>query len=516
MYAQGKPGACSFVFSQSSFEDIHDRAIEECGLDEDHELHFAYSNDSPKFRGRVTDDESLTTALAAFGALGKMLVLYGEKGTHSPTMPPTEPWMKHRYVFTKYGSMADGADTRRPVGTGNMIRKTTFKKTAADTMLRLHWEDNIRAHNNGAACYWELMVDAKRCPGEKWIRGGLHSQGNNNNDHQTSTIVGLCAGIAAGDHTWQVDVYGNGKDCYTGWDPESKGMFVMEVREVKHGMYGYWAKTNRSKNQGEDTKKALLDRSVTFTKRDHESVMRFFYYDNFRVYGHGKQCTWWVEIDGKNCKGGRITQSLHTHSGENDHTPQAMAGICVGGEGGLRGGNHVMTIRLETINSADCYTGWESSYHMEAMEIPSDKPEHTFLNRWGNNIDGRDNGYVNWRTLNFKKAAADSVLRLFWSDNLRVYGHGKWCKWELRIDNNACATTMNISGNRYVVSNQNNHMPGVVMGYCKGVKAGDHNLKVHVRGNGADCYTGWDSRSNNNFVLEVQEIPADGIALTGY
>merc|ERR1719245_2944209 len=120
-----------------------------------------------------------------------------------------------------------------------------FQKVEDTTNVRLHYEDNLRVHNHGANCYWEMYANGKRCPGG-FVRGAMHSNGNANNDHQTSTILGLCNGLGKGEHTWTVNVYGNNRDCYTGWDPESKGTYMMEAKEVKSGMFGYYGMTGRN------------------------------------------------------------------------------------------------------------------------------------------------------------------------------------------------------------------------------------------------------------------------------
>jgi len=49
------------------------------------------------------------------------------------------------------------------------------------------------------------------------------------------------------------------------------------------------------------------------------------------------------------------------------------------------------------VNSgSDCYTGWEGNFHMEAQEVvvSANTMRYMFM-RFGNNVDSRDNGYVN-------------------------------------------------------------------------------------------------------------------------
>lgn len=482
----------------AAFDEIHKRALEQLELDEDHDLVFDYSNANPKLSGKVTDDDTLEQALMTAMRMGFKLTLNAHKTTLSPTPNPTEPWGKQRTIKQVFGNVADGRDSGIPNG-----RTMEFTKISKETNLRLHYEDNFRTYNNGAVCYWELYIDGKRVKNHM-IRGGMHSQGNENNDHQTASVIGIAIGYDAGKHTYNVQLSGNGRDCYTGWDPESKGTWLMEVKEVMNGRYGYHGFSKYGPAKGEDNMFPLTDRTLKFTKLDAGTIMRFVYMDNMRVY-NGGSCRWYLRVDGKICETNKwIATSIHTHGSENDHVPQAFGGYC----DKVAEGEHTLAAGVNGNN--DCYTGWESSFHLEAQELELGAETGIYMfQRHGNNIDARDNGYVNWRVLNFAKAADDSVLRLFYSDNLRVHGHGKWCKWELRVDQKAC--TQNISGSRYVVRNQNDHTPGLIIGYCTGFAKGNHQLKVHVKGNSADCYTGWDRQSQNNFVLEVQELAKSDI-----
>jgi len=509
----------------AAYDEIHKRAMENFNMDEDHELVFDYMNENPRFYGRVDNDDSLESALLIAQRMGFRLVLNAHKTTLSPTPEPTEPWGQSRTIKQKYGSVADGRDSGIPND-----RIMDFQKISEQTNLRLHYEDNIRVYNHGGVCYWEFYVDGARLPGgnTKIIRGGMHSHGHSNNDHQTSSIIGVAPRIAGhnvwkkGKHNFRIQLSGNGRDCYTGWDPESKGIFLMEVREVMQNRNGYHSLTNYGNVRGEDNMYPITGRSLTFQKNDDASLLRLTYMDNFRVY-NGGTCRWYIRIDDKDCpykddKGntqqGWIASSLHTHANENDHVPQAMAGYCRS----VLAGEHTMKVGVNS-GGHDCYTGWETSYHLEVVEVYVDgdfnEPEfhRWFYQRHGNVIDARDNGFLNMRHLDFKKGSDDTILRLFYSDNLRVHGHGKWCKWELRVDDKQCHSKVNISGNRYAVSNQNDHMPGLIIGYCKGIKKGQHSLRVHVRGNSADCYTGWDRQSQSHFMMEVEELEADGITV---
>lgn len=505
----------------AAWDSLHEFALEQLAMDDDHDLTFDYKLDGDaKVTGKVHDDQTLEEAVNLAAAVNQPLVLTAHKTTIAPTKEPTKPWGTLRFVKQVVGNV--GTDMNGGVNDANGAlieiqgkpdtrRSLQFNKSEKDNNMRLHYEDNLRTRNHGQNCYWELYVkqpgDAglgKRCP-KGYIRGAMHSHGNANynNDHQTSTIMGLCEGLGAGQMTMNVVLYGSGnRDCYTGWDPESKGMFMMEAMEVRNGKFGYTGYSNRGLPRGEDNVLPIHQRLFTFTKVEINTTIRLVYADNFRVY-NGGHCRWYLRVDDKICQGNKwIAQSVHSYRGDNDHLNQAFTGYC----NGLAKGNHV--VKAGVVGGSDCYTGWEGSFHMEAQEVVVSTKDvnvgrYMFM-RFGNNIDGRDNGYVNWRVLAFNKEEDSSIIRVTYSDNLRVHGHEKWCKWEIRMDTKPCKN--NLSGTRHVSGNQNDHVPGQIVGYCQGLNKGAHEMKIHVRGNSADCYTGWDRQQQNHFLLETVEL----------
>merc|ERR1719189_1661658 len=507
------------------FDEIHKRALANLEMDEDHDLVFDYQNADPKISGKVKDDADLEVALLTAQRMNFNLILFAHKTTLAPTPEPTEPWGRNVFVKQVTGNVADGKDSGLPGPTANTQRKFTIRKQAAQTVLRLHYEDNFRVYNNGGVCYWELYLAGKRVKGtNKLIRGGMHSQGNDNNDHQTCSVIGVTGELAselyaAGNYVFQVQLSGNGRDCYTGWDPESKGFFMMEAKEVKRGEFGYIAwKAPYGPVLGQDNMFPITGRIVEFTKQNTPTALRLLYYDNFRVY-NGGHCRWYLRVDRKICEGNQyIANSVHTHSQENDHVPGAFIGYCKG----ITAGKHKVEAGVQS-GGHDCYTGWENSFLMEVREVSLETLPANFnkdknigsgiymFHRAGNNVDGRDNGYINYRVLTFdkQKSKDETLLRIMYSDNLRVHGHGKWCKWELRVDEKPCA--QNLQGTKYVVRSQNDHSSQLILGYCNGIEAGRHVLRVHVRGNSADCYTGWDRQSQGSFVLETMEIGVSSI-----
>lgn len=519
------------------FDEIHARALEYfTSMDDDHELVFDYANANPKVSGKVRNDADLEVALLTAQRMNFHLTLTAHKTTISPTPHPTETWGAMRYVRQVAGNVEDGRDSGMPGVTKNTQRKVKILKTSGKTQLRLHYEDNLRVYNNGGVCYWELYLEGKRVKGtdSNIIRGGMHSQGNDNNDHQTCTIIGVTSSVEkylypAGEITFSVQISGNNRDCHTGWDGEvqdgeSKGFFMLEAKEVMQGRYSYLAwRSQYQPARGEDNAFPIVDRVLEFTKVNDNTALRLLYADNFRVY-NGGHCRWYLRVDKNICKDGKnlmyIANSVHTNASENDHVPGAFMGYCLG----ISKGKHTLKAGVQSGGNHDCYTGWESNFYLEVREIAVEKLEGNTFNkdkeigsgiyyyhRAGNNVDGRDNGYVNWRVLKFDKYLDkdSSHLRLTYSDNLRVHGHGKWCKWELHIDGKPCA--QNISGNKYVVRNQNDHSSQMIIGYCTGITKGRHEMKVFVKGNSADCYTGWDRQSQGSFVLETEELKAGSV-----
>jgi len=56
----------------------------------------------------------------------------------------------------------------------------------------------------------------------------------------------------------------------------------MEAKEVKSGMYGYYALTDRSKARGEDNALPIVGRQLSFEKKEAATAtsLRLMYADN--------------------------------------------------------------------------------------------------------------------------------------------------------------------------------------------------------------------------------------------
>ena len=110
------------------------------------------------------------------------------------------------------------------------------------------------------------------------------------------------------------------------------------------------------------------------------------------------------------------------------------------------------------------------------------------------------------RVLSFSKAKKDTKIRISYTDNLRVIGSSKACRWEIRVDGNSCPNQALIY-DYYANKDDNIHRSRTVVGYCSGVAAGSHRIGIWV-GNtpgysGSNCYTGW---SNSTWVIEAEEV----------
>ncbi len=123
--------------------------------------------------------------------------------------------------------------------------------------------------------------------------------------------------------------------------------------------------------------------------------------------------------------------------------------------------------------------------------------------------DGRDLGLIRGRSLVLLKQRASTDLRLSYTDNFRVYGNGKSCTWEILVDNQTCQSgslqysIYNSISNGILINHFNNT---TVVGYCRGIAAGQHTISVRVSPHrsypSSDCYTGWES----TFMLEAEEV----------
>jgi hypothetical protein len=126
-------------------------------------------------------------------------------------------------------------------------------------------------------------------------------------------------------------------------------------------------------------------------------------------------------------------------------------------------------------------------------------------------IDGTNVGQIKSRVLSFSKAKTNTKIRISYTDNLRIVGSAKACRWEIRVDGRSCPNQALI----YDVHVQyvQTLRVSTVVGYCSGVAAGSHTIGIWVgntpnypgSGNytGSDCCTGW---YNSTWVIEAEEV----------
>eukprot|EP00497_Spongosphaera_streptacantha_P003414 TRINITY_DN40_c0_g1_i1.p1 TRINITY_DN40_c0_g1~~TRINITY_DN40_c0_g1_i1.p1 ORF type:complete len:562 (-),score=131.71 TRINITY_DN40_c0_g1_i1:146-1831(-) len=263
-------------------------------------------------------------------------------------------------------------------------------------------------------------------------------------------------------------------------------------------------------SKGDDVNPAI--RTMNFKKKEEDTNLRILYFDNLRVATAG-WCRWEIKVDGKSCRT-PLAGTVHSATGENDHHPGTVVGEC----GGVSAGDHVLTVALtsNTMTGINCHTGWETHVVLEVQEggidtttpAPTHEPyaelEATRVTKPGK--DDRDKGLLDDRVLDFTKLEDDTVMRLTYADNFRVYGHGKTCRWNVLIDGKDCAIP--IMNGKHNWHSGNDHEPHAVTGTCPGLAKGAHKMTVYLADNNSgDCSTGWDANSSKDaFFLEAVEL----------
>jgi hypothetical protein len=386
-------------------------------------------------------------------------------------------------------------------------RTLLFEKKSAKSRLLITYQDNLRVYGHGKACRWTVKLDGADCK-TGTITTDMHVQGNHN-DHAPHALLGYCDGVPAGKHSLKVFVGQSpgysGSDCYTGWT--SKSSWVLEGREIHPAKDLWFSKEGHGPQDGRDAG-VIKGRTFEFTKKQSSSRMMLTYNDNLRVYGHNKACRWEIFVDGRSCPSGRIAGDIYNVN-DNAHRHHNLVGFC----DKLSAGKHKMDIRVAQTpgySSSDCYTGWHDRPHrkgaswvMDAREIPINALVYG-LTAHGPS-DGRDSGFVTKRTVAFKKKSDKSRLRLTYMDNMRVYGNGKACYWEIRIDGKSCPSGV-VRGDRHNSGSENPHRFHSIIGYCDKIPKGDHKLSVYVGriAGGSDCYTGWAGGASWTLAAEEQ------------
>ena len=125
-------------------------------------------------------------------------------------------------------------------------------------------------------------------------------------------------------------------------------------------------------------------------------------------------------------------------------------------------------------------------------------------------IDTTNNGFVDGRLLVMQKRRDDTALRIGYTDNLRVVGANKACRWEILLDGKPCPSGALVY-DRHDGNNSNVHDSAQVVGYCSGIMKGVRHVQVRVSDNpntnfqNSNCETGW---MESRWVLETIELNA--------
>jgi len=118
-------------------------------------------------------------------------------------------------------------------------------------------------------------------------------------------------------------------------------------------------------------------------------------------------------------------------------------------------------------------------------------------------------GYLIGRQLTFNKESETSLLRVLYSDNMRVITGSVAAQWRIHLDDGPTNIYATLYG-----GGVNVHRQTVVTGYLENVSAGIHTLKVAIgeHGGGSDPDTGWESP----FLLQVEEIEPPSTSNDGF
>ena len=181
----------------------------------------------------------------------------------------------------------------------------------------------------------------------------------------------------------------------------------------------------------------------------------------------------------------------------------------------LRETTDVLLKRLEAHKECNADGHHYSMSEGKCMQLDMPGALAQVAHRWFGNEDGRDEGYVNERYVEFTKTQDDTYIRIFYHENFRVHGHGSWARWNIMIcdaDGNGCAHCNNPGQLQYWRYSQhqgnwwfNDHWSGSVAGLCKksdnrDIKKGKYQLRVMIDNNRYDIHTG--SNQGNSFMVD--------------
>ena len=116
----------------------------------------------------------------------------------------------------------------------------------------------------------------------------------------------------------------------------------------------------------------IMSRVLTFNKLSDDTAIRIGYTDNFRTNTPlfaPNSCTWEIRVDDVSCPGGNLEYANYELIDNNNHRLGSIFGYCEG----LTVGTHEIQVWVSstpgTTSGADCYTGWNTTWTLEAEEV---------------------------------------------------------------------------------------------------------------------------------------------------
>ena len=352
-----------------------------------------------------------------------------------------------RLIFARSGGAADGeehmrvtSDGKVGIGTASPTNRLDVNGSVGATSLRLVPQDDPPANPVDGEVYLDAETNGLRIfDGDEWV-------------------------TVAGENT------------------EAAGLGLA---------YGVWTNLN---NGADPTNR--LGISVTYTKKQADSLLRLIFSSNMRTNGGaGSCCQWNLRVNGSSCSP-EVNGNVYINPGGNYHQHHTFNGIC----SGVAAGTVTVEPWVETCpgyGNHDCYTGWESMTALIVEEIPNDA--QFAHNAWNALNYGHDATQALPISVAIDKQDSNSLLEVIFSSSMRTYwGAGSCCRWALRLNGAQCNPPVN--GNVYLSPASDPHHIRTITGMCPGIGAGRVTVQPWIEqcpgyGN-ADCYTGWQSTTS--------------------
>ena len=231
----------------------------------------------------------------------------------------------------KYYRQAQSTQASRDAYTN---RDLTFTKKSSDTVLRIHYYDNVRCHgSSGVSCRWRFLIDGHECdnpgPVHNPIWNGYHG---GTNTHHGMSLLGICRSTAGhGDKlpagSYQLRIHEDSQsshrhgDPYLGWAGTT---WLLEVDEIDKFELTYGKMVTNSATWGS----VWGSRYVDFAKSTDATAVRIEYYDNWRCWA-GDTCRFELMIDDKHCvEPGPLRFDMYISPHTNTHYGKTMMGYC--------------------------------------------------------------------------------------------------------------------------------------------------------------------------------------------